>query len=338
MKKHLNSALAVACAFTALSFAAPAFAQDEATCSTDRTIDIAEMGWPSAAALAQIHAIIIEQGYGCDTELVTGDTVPTLASMTTKGEPALAPELWPNASQDAFDRAVADGAVVDLGPAVDGGLVQGWYIPTYLAEANPELTSADDLADFSDMFEDPEDPGVGRFYSCPPGWACEILNANFLKAYDLEDSFNLFSPGSGGALDASIARAFEREEPIVFYYWGPTAMMGRYDMTRLDMDEFDADKFACMGDAACETPERTDFIVPDAVIAASSWLDEEAPEITDYLSKASMTNAEIGRILLWGEETKADAHDTAVNFLKTEGDIWTQWVPEDVAARVQASL
>jgi glycine betaine/proline transport system substrate-binding protein len=309
-----------------------------AECGTDKTIEIAEMGWPSAAALAHIDAIILEKGYGCSVELIAGDTVPTLATMTTKGIPALAPELWPNASQEAWDKAVAAGSVVNLGPAIAEGLVQGWYIPAYTAAENPDLKSVRDLPKFKELFADPDTPDKGRFVSCPPGWSCEVMNANFFKAYGLDESFVLFSPGSGGALDAIIARAFTQKKPVVFYYWGPTAMMGRFDMVRLDMDPFDADKFACIGDAACPDPQPTDFVVPEAVKAAAGWLPEEAPDLADYLDKIVLDTPTIGRMLLWGEENKADAKATAVNFLKTEPDIWTKWVPEDVAEKVKAAL
>ncbi len=331
--KQYIAAAAFAAAFSGVTHGVQA-----AECGTDKTIQIAEMGWPSAAALAHVHAIILQKGFGCSVELVTGDTVPTLATMNAKGVPALAPEFWPNASREAWDKGLAEGRIVDLGPAIAEGLIQGWYIPTYLAAANPGLKSVEDLPDYADLFADPNDPSKGRFLSCPPGWSCEVMNANFFKAYGLDETFNLFSPGSGGALDASIARAFTREEPVVFYYWGPTAMMGRFDMTRLDMAPFDQAKFDCIGDPDCADPQKTDFVVPDAVKAVAAWLPEEAPIVADYLGKVSLTNAGVGRMLLWGDENKADARDTARNFLLTEPEIWEAWVPADVAAAVKAAL
>ncbi|HHG90690.1 MAG TPA: hypothetical protein ENJ90_09475, partial [Devosia sp.] len=87
-------------------------------CGTDRLIDIAEMSWPSAAALAQIHAIILKEGFGCNVEIVAGDTVPTSASLLAKGTPAIAPELWTGTIQDAWDRGVASGAVSVAGLAI----------------------------------------------------------------------------------------------------------------------------------------------------------------------------------------------------------------------------
>lgn len=335
MKLYLKLAAALAVALAGSAFVETAAA---AECGTDRKIDIAEMSWPSAAALARIHAIILGKGYGCNVELVPGDTVPTLAAMIGKGEPTLAPELWPNSSKEAWERGLAEGAVVELGPAIAEGLVQGWYIPTYVAEANPELKSVDDLPKFAKLFADPGDPSKGRFVSCPPGWACEILDANFFKAYGLADTFNLFSPGSAGALDATISQAFLRKEPVVFYYWGPTAMMGRFDMTRLEMAPFDEKKFACIGDPACPNPEKTDFIVPEAVKAVAGWLPQEAPAVAEYLGKVSLTNSEVGRMLVWGEDNKADAQAVAENFLMTEEAVWSKWVPAEVVDAVKASL
>ena len=196
-----------------------------AECGTDKTIGIAEMTWPSAAALAHVHAFILEKGYGCTVEIVSGDTVPTSSSMLSKGTPAIAPELWTGTIQDLWDKGLKEGTVKAAGLAIADGAVEGWWVPRYVADAHPDLKSVDDLPKFAELFKDPEDPAKGRFYSCPPGWGCEIANAALFQAYGLKDTFNLFSPGSGGNLDASIARSFTRKQPSLSYCWGPTALM-----------------------------------------------------------------------------------------------------------------
>ena len=48
----------------------------------------------SAQVIAHIDATILEYGYGCDVELIPGDTMPTSTSLIEKGEPSIAPELW----------------------------------------------------------------------------------------------------------------------------------------------------------------------------------------------------------------------------------------------------
>ncbi|MFT6590907.1 MAG: glycine betaine/proline transport system substrate-binding protein, partial [Rhodoferax sp.] len=69
-------------------------------------ITVANMNWQSAEVLAHIDKIILTRGYGCEVELVPGDTMPTLTSMMEKGEPDVAPEAWINAVRQPLDAAV----------------------------------------------------------------------------------------------------------------------------------------------------------------------------------------------------------------------------------------
>jgi glycine betaine/proline transport system substrate-binding protein len=327
-------------AFLALAatFSGPAMAQDTA-CGTDRTIDIAEMTWPSAAALAHIHAAILEKGFGCKVEIVTGDTVPTASSMLSRGKPAIAPELWTSVIKTNWEKGLQDGKVVDLGKAITDGTVEGWFIPRYVQEANPELKSAKDVIARPDLFPDPEDSSKGRLYSCPPGWACELSTTALFKAFDMEKTWNLFSAGSGGALDASIARAFLRKEPILFYYWGPTAVLGKFDTVQLDLGEAKPDVYACNTAKDCANPPAvTAYPSSPAVVGAAAWIKNDTPVLADYFSKVGLTNAQISELLVFGDENKVDAQATALNFLKTKSDVWKKWVPADVAEKVEASL
>lgn len=309
-------------------------------CGTDKTIDIAEMTWASAAALAHIHAKILEDGYGCNVEIVAGDTVPTSASMLSKGTPAVAPELWTSAIQQQWKEGIESGQVESLGNAFKGGAVEAWFIPQYTKDEYPELETPEDVIARPDLFPDPENPDEGRLYACPPGWACEIANASLFEAYDMDEKgWNLFSPGSGGNLDASIARAFTREEPILFYYWGPTAILGKYPTYMLDMPEVDMDVYACNTNPDCtDPPGVTGWPSSEVVVGAASWVKEEAPTVADYFSKVAMSVDGINAILAWGDDNKADAEATAINFLKTEEDTWTAWVPDDVAEKVKAAM
>ena len=309
-------------------------------CGTDKTIDIAEMTWASAAALAHVHAHILEDGYGCNVEIVAGDTVPTSASMLSKGTPAVAPELWTSAIQEQWKKGEADGAVESLGNAFKGGAVEAWFIPQYTKDEYPELNTPEDVIARPDLFTDPENPDKGRLYACPPGWACEIANASLFDAYDMGDKgWNLFSPGSGGNLDASIARAFTREEPILFYYWGPTAILGKYPTYMLDMPEVDLAGYQCNTNPDCnEPPVITGWPSSEVIVGAASWLKEDAPTVADYFGKVAMDVDQINAILAWGDENKADAEATAINFLKSEEDTWTEWVPDDVAEKVKAAM
>ena len=120
-----------------LSAADPA-ETDQSSCGE---VTIAEMNWASAAVAAHVAAIILAEGYGCSPDLVPGDTVPTVTSMTEKGEPDIAPEVWINAAREAVEKAVAEGRLKTAGEILSDGGLEGWWIPDYMVDEHPELTT-----------------------------------------------------------------------------------------------------------------------------------------------------------------------------------------------------
>jgi glycine betaine/proline transport system substrate-binding protein len=93
------------------------------------------MNWQSAEVLAAIDEFILAKGYGCEVEVVPGDTMPTLTAMMEKGQPDVAPEAWINAVRQPLDAAVAEGRLHYAAESLKDGGVDGWWIPKYLADA-----------------------------------------------------------------------------------------------------------------------------------------------------------------------------------------------------------
>ena len=109
-------------AVTGLLLAAPAaFAAED--CGE---VTIAEMNWASAGLAAWVDKVILEEGYGCDVALVTGDTVPTFTSMNEKGEPDVAPELWVNAVKVPLEAAQKEGRIVIASEILKDGGIEGF--------------------------------------------------------------------------------------------------------------------------------------------------------------------------------------------------------------------
>ena len=50
-------------------------------------VTIADMNWNSATLIANVDRFILKHGYGCDAELIPGDTMPTGTSMMKKVSP-----------------------------------------------------------------------------------------------------------------------------------------------------------------------------------------------------------------------------------------------------------
>ncbi len=319
------------------SVAAPVHAQTQ--CGTNEKITIAEMTWLSAATLAHVTRRILKDGFGCQTTLVPGDTVPTATSMLAKSEPMIAPELWLSTSEAIWEKILARGNAFKAGDVFTEGGSEAWFIPDYVAKAHPSLKSVDDLPAHAELFTEVASNGKGRLYACPPGWACEITNTNLFKALKLGDqNFEIFSPGSGANLNASIARKIARKQPLLTYYWGPTAIIGKFNLVPLTMPPYDAKRFECLASKHCADPKPSGFKRGEVAVAVVTKLKTEAPAVVDYLSRMQVPNAVINEVLAWGDDQSASPDDIAVHFLTRHPQVWTRWVPADVADRVKASL
>ena len=178
------------------AFAGSAQAADAPQCELKRPINFGAMNWESNLVLVDVERFIMEKGYGCKTETLPTETLPALAALE-RGDLDINTEIWLNSVADPWERAEKTGRVKRIGDLYMGG--EAWYIPRYTAERLPELKSAADLPKFKDQFKDPEEPGKGRFYGCPAGWGCEVTSNNLFHALKLDDSYTLYSPGTGAA-------------------------------------------------------------------------------------------------------------------------------------------
>ncbi len=328
MKLRIAGVLAAAFLVLALGGAA------QAKCGK---VSISEMNWNSAAVAAHVQAIILEKGYGCDVDLVPGDSVPTITSMTEKGEPDVAPEIWINSVKEMVGKAEKEGRLQITGEILSDGGEEGWWVPEYVVKANPELTTLDAIKKRPDLFADKEDPGKGRFYGCPSGWACQIINANLFKAYGMKEAkFNLFDPGSGPGLAGAIARAYERKQPIFTYYWAPTSVLGKYPMVKVGGMKHDPKTYACIQDKDCADPKPNMYPKSRVLTAVVGKFEEREPDAFKFVSSVSWSNSVLNKLLAWKDDNKADAAETAEHFIKTGGAVWTKWVSADVAAKVKA--
>ena len=304
-------------------------------------VSVANMNWQSAEVLAHIDSIILTKGYGCDVELVPGDTMPTLTAMMEKGKPDVAPEAWINAVRQPLDAAVAEGRLHYAAESLKDGGVEGWWIPKYLADANPDIKTIDDALKRPELFPAPESKGKGGIYNCPAGWNCQLTTGAAFKAWGAASKgFVLVSTGSSAGLDGSIAKAYERKQGWLGYYWAPTSILGKYEMVKLDAGvPFDKDGFeGCNTKADCEKPVKSDWAKAVVFTVVTDRFKTAGGPAYDYLAQRSWGNDTVNQLLAWMSDNQATGEDGAKHFLKTQPDLWTTWVSPETAEKVKASL
>lgn len=330
--------LAIAAAI-AVAMPAVAFAQEAApACEVDRPIVFAGLGYDSAQFHNAVAQFILEHGYGCETEAVPGETIP-LINGVAQGDIDVIMEIWTANPAQPWVEALEAGRVVPVGSNFPDA-TEGWFVPRYVVEGDGAvaagLRAVTDLPDFKEVFADPEEPGFGRFYNCPAGQVCEEINTNKLTAYGLNDDFTNFR-ASNQALLAVVEAAVLQQQPILFYYYGPSWLLGKYDFYQLEEPPFDAVIWADLTTNPNPT-QATAYPVSDVIIGANADFATEAPGVIVFLEAYETTNAEVSASLAFMRDNNATPEDAALWFLRENSDVWGAWVAPEVAARVTAAL
>ncbi|MDX1781440.1 MAG: ABC transporter substrate-binding protein, partial [Thalassovita sp.] len=273
-------------------------------------VTMTEMNWASSQVVTGVAKFILEQGYGCSIEMVPSSTVPALASVAETGEPDIVTELWINGAP-AYDKMEADGKIVTLTDVLSDGGVEGWWVPDYIVAEHPEAGTLEGILANPDL--------VGnRFHQCPEGWGCQRANDSKTRAFGVVDAgIEVFQHGSGETLASSIAAAYANKEPWFGYYWGPTAILGKYPMVKIDLGAYEAEVHACDADPECPSrgQGKSEYPVSPVKTIVTSAFMESHPAEAAFMKNLSLTNAQMNEILAWKDANTASTEEAAVYFL-----------------------
>ena len=300
-----------------------------------------------------IAMYVTEKGYGYPVEEIQG-TTGTMKAALPVGELHVNMEMW-RFNQPAWYREFVEqkGDVVDLtgsgktAPLGAKGKVlafagQGFYVPTYIIEANPGLKSVSDLPNYKEVFKDPEDPSKGVMVNCIIGWQCQKINRAKWVAYGLDADYNVMEPGSGAALDAAITGPYKNQEPVLSYYWEPTSLISTLDMTRLEEPDWTQDCQDALEAAIASEPYESAvgcaYPGDDVHIGVHSGLVDRAPEVTEFLANLFVGAKGLAELEAWKNDNDKEWRDAAVKYLKENESTWKSWITSDAAKKVNKAL
>lgn len=303
-----------------------------AGCTSEGTnsIILGEGDWDSNAFQDQVAKIILEEGYGVDVDIVTADTAVMISSMKTESLDVCI-ELWSD-NVVTYEDDIANGDYVELGLNFDDNL-QGLYVPRYLVEGEnalaPDLKTVDDLKKYPELFINPEDPSRSIIYGGPEGWAATEFLYKKVAAYGLDEMYDFKSIDSTPTMNATLASAYQKEEPWVGYNWEPTWVIGLYDMVLLEDSPYSEEDFA-NGIGA--------FPSVDIMVTATPKFVEEHPELVPFFENFRTTSDTLSEALAYMQENEVEAAEAAKWFLLEKQDLWKTWVDDDVFNKVLDSL
>ncbi|MDH3300818.1 MAG: hypothetical protein OES24_09955 [Acidimicrobiia bacterium] len=285
------------------------------------TIGFVVNPWTASALNVEVARAIIESELGYPTEVVNIDENEAMFTGLADGTADAVLEIWPSGITESEQAFFDDGTVENLGELGAVGRI-GWFVPSYVIDENPALATWEGYNDpaVAAEFATPETGDNGRFLGTDPSYSTfdEQIIAN------LGLPFEVFYSGSEAATVAELDARVAAEEPVLMYWWTPTAAVSKYDLVKVELPAYNdtCGESMAAGDGGvdCDYPE--DVIIK----AVSGQLADKAPDVYSFLQKFTITNEDQLSMLPAVEIDGEDPEDVAAKWVADNGDTWSAWL------------
>jgi glycine betaine/proline transport system substrate-binding protein len=279
------------------------------------TITIVQNGWSASAIEAAVTSKLITDELGYPTEISEIDENLMFAGLAD-GSVDVVFELWPSGVTADEQAYLDDGTVVDMGELGAVGKI-GWFVPQYVIDEHPELATWEGFQDpaLAGLFATASTGEKGRFLGTDPSYSQydEAIIANL--GLPLQVEFSGSEPATVQELDSR----FAAEEPIVMYWWTPTAAVAKYDLVNVLLPEYTEDCYVDPALIDCDYPE--DVLVK----LAGSGLEDKAPEVWSFVQKFQFTNEDQLATLPSYEIDGRPADEVAAEWIADNESVWSAW-------------
>jgi glycine betaine/proline transport system substrate-binding protein len=289
-------------------------------CGSD-TVKIAVNPWTGSAVNANVAKAIMEKDLGCTVELVEVDEFAQFPALST-GDLDATLEVWPSGHAKDVKKYIDGGQGV-----VNGGLLGvigqiGWFVPTYMVDAHPELATWEGLNQNAALFATAETGSQGQFLDGDPSFVTfdqaiiDSLHLNFKVVY----------AGSEAAEITALKQADANEGPLLFYFYTPHWAQLKYKLTHVQLPPVTpkCDEIRGRDDYTgydCDYP--TDVLFK----AFNADLETKAPAAFQFLSNMNWTNEAQEAVATDIDVNKMSPADAAQKWVDANPTVWQPWVP-----------
>jgi glycine betaine/proline transport system substrate-binding protein len=286
------------------------------------TITLIVNPWTASRLNAEVAKAIIENELGYPVRITEVNENDAMFTGMADGTLDAVLEIWPSGVTDAENAYFTDGSVVNIGLLGTIGKI-GWFVPSYVVDANPALATWEGYADpaAAQMFATAETGSMGRFLGTDPSYS--QYDEQIIENLGLP--FQVVFSGSEPATVAELDARFAAGEPILMYWWTPTAAVSKYDLVNVALPAYND---ACGASAAAEDG-GVDCDYPEDVLfkAASAQLEAKAPDVFAFLRAFQLTTEDQLAMLPPVEIDGLDPAAVAADWVSEHESVWSAWLP-----------
>ncbi|MGW7645981.1 ABC transporter substrate-binding protein [Streptomyces bobili] len=278
-----------------------------------RTVTLSVQSWVGAQANVAVAQYLLEHELGYRVDTVQIDEVPAWDALSQGRVDALL-EDWGHPDQER--RYVDDKKTIarggDLG--VTGHI--GWYVPTYFAEAHPDVTDWKNLDKYAERFRTPESGGKGQLMDGSPSY---VTNDKALVE-NLDLDYQVVFAGSEAARITQIRRFAQEKKPFLTYWYSPQWLFEKVPMTEVKLPAY---KDGCDADpekVACGYPQTPLQKYLNADFARTGG------KAAAFLKKFRWTTEDQNMVSLLIADQKLTPEQAAKKWVDSHESTWRAWL------------
>ncbi len=291
MHKHIHSKLSIFTIVLMLAVVASTMVSCQSQ-QTQKTADLVYVNWAEGVAYTHLAKVILEDKMGYTVTATAADVGPAYTAVAQGNKDAFMETWLPVLHKDYVERYKDD--VVDLGYVFEG-TQSGLVVPTYVT-----IDSISQMNAQAENFE-------GEIVGIDAGAGIMKTTEQLIEDYGLD--YKLIS-SSGPAMTAALKKAVDNEEWIVVTGWKPHWMFARWDLKFLKQDD-----------------DKMMWQPGNIHIMGRKNLEEEKPELAQFLKNLKFSNEQLADLMLQVEESDQDVEVVARNWMNANPDAVKQWIP-----------
>jgi glycine betaine/proline transport system substrate-binding protein len=295
-------------------------AGSSASASTRTVVTLARNASVASAIDCALAKNLLEKQLGLTVNVVDVDEFSQWDKIAS-GDIDASLEVWPSGHADDIAKYVDGGLVENAGALGPIGRI-GWYVPTYLVQAHPELANWMGLQDPSNvaLFKDAQSGSKGgTFYGLDPSYTQYDQAIIDSLSLDLRVSF-VGTSDPEGAMIAQLSAAYAAKQPLLFYFYTPHPGISAFDLTKVALPPYsDACYAAGASKIACDYPVDTLFKI------ASLKLAKEVPSAHALLTKLNFSTGDQVSLMNLVDQGKS-ADEAADSWVSANQSTWQAWL------------
>lgn len=283
------------------------------------TVRLGVTAWTGARLNVAIAEELIERRLSYPVDVVEVTDIRVMLDQLESGELQAVLELWPSTLEEPARDRIEAGPFADLGELGVEGKV-GWWVPRTVAD-DLGITDWEDLAegDVAAAFASPSTGSQGRFLGTDPLF--EQYDEELIEALELD--FVVEYSGSEDATAAELETAIAQGQPILLYWWTPTALVARFDLVNVALPE--------RTDQCVEAQRRgeltsCDYPVDRLFKLGSAQLEAETPDLHQFLQAFTITTDQQLELIDLVENQGWTVADAAARWIDQNQSIWEGWL------------